>query len=103
MCMLAVYLFLLPQSKAFTQQDSHTAAYTSVPSVDQDEEDDLVDEHAPVQTPDASRHLVPASSSKASITKQSLTTQQKLALARPLFLPFMIPLFVVYLAEVRGT
>ena len=99
--MLAVYLVLLPKSDAFLQQASSDAAYTSVPSVDQDEDDDLVDEHAPVQTPNASQHLAPFASSQAAITKQSLSTQQKMALARPLFLPFMIPLFVVYFAEVR--
>ena len=98
--MLAVYLVLLPKSDAFLQQASSDAAYTSVPSVDQDEDDDLVDEHAPVRTPNAFQHLTPFASSQAAITKQSLSTQQKMALARPLFLPFMIPLFVVYFAEV---
>ena len=98
--MLAVYLALLPKSNAFPQQTPRDAAYTFVPSVERDEEDDLVDEHAPVQTSSASQHVPPYASSQAATTKQSLTTQQKMALARPLFFPFMIPLFVVYFAEV---
>jgi hypothetical protein len=34
------------------------------------------------------------------VLKARLATSEKLAVAKPLFLPFMIPLFVVYFAEV---
>lgn len=81
-----VYFFLLPASYAFRNT---TVEYAAVPTTDEAESDEVDDIEPTVTTPEA-----------LSIAKPSLSTAQKLELARPLFWKFMIPLFVVYFAEV---
>lgn len=85
------FFALLPKSNAFAA--STEQAYSAVPI--QDDGDELVNEEEPTEV-DAS-----TSTSRVSLTKPRLSTKQKLEIARPLFLPFMIPLFVVFFAEVR--
>lgn len=83
------FFALLPKSGAFAA--STQAAYSALPTADADED---VNEDEPIH---AEAH---ASASRVSLTKPRLSTKQKLEIATPLFLPFMIPLFVVYFAEV---
>lgn len=77
-CLSLVYFFLLPFSlKERLDEDSQvtTNGYTAL----NNDEDEL----------NVSKHL----------KTSSLTFRDKLRLARPLFLPFMLPLFTVYFAE----
>ena len=87
--MSLVFFALLPKSNAFTS--GIKASYSAVPTQDQDED---VHDDEPTEV-DAS-----TAASRVSLTKPRLSTRQKLEIAKPLFLPFMIPLFVVYFAEV---
>ena len=84
-----VFFALLPKSDAFGSNGK--TAYTAVPASD---EADDVNEDEPTES-----DAVP-STNRFSLTKPRLTTKQKIEIAKPLFLPFMVPLFVVYFAEV---
>lgn len=112
-CLGLVYFLLLPKSTIFRQQAS--TSYMPISTTEdeatmepsqpnsrtaareQDEDEDTVDDTATV--------LMPASPGAGlldnhAILKPSLSTREKMELARPLLMPFMIPLFVVYFAEV---
>lgn len=115
-CMAASYFLLLPKSSAFRTASKGTLDHRYIPvaaveeqpdgtssadsrrrpqngreEVAYDVDDDEVDDTAPV-----SPGIMPES---MALTKPRLSPSEKLKLARPLFLPFMIPLFVVYFAE----
>ncbi|GAA96738.1 uncharacterized protein L969DRAFT_90665 [Mixia osmundae IAM 14324] len=84
--MALTFFVLLPQPHLFASHtSSQTTAYTSIPTADEDLQT-LQAESMPVYSTLAGKRVV-------------LSLSQKLALARPLVLPYMIPLFVVYLAE----
>jgi battenin len=80
-CMSLTYFFLLPMPSSF--QTPETAEYAPVPTGENN--DQVEDELDEGQQSLASGQLT-----------STLTTREKLALARPLVLPYMIPLFAVY-------
>lgn len=106
LCMAATYAFLLPKPPKVDE-----VSYEPVP----DDVDDGQDESSSVDSvdldlerPELARTMsermqaltqrAVASPPKASNSVQ-LSTADKLALARPLFVKYMLPLFFVYLAE----
>lgn len=92
LCMALVYFTLLPGASTFSAGQGQK--YEAVPEADDEEESDIDDASRPVIV---SAPVLEA----ASIVKPALSMQQKLRIAQPLILPFMLPLFVVYFAEVR--
>lgn len=112
-----VYFLLLPQSTIFrsqstpymsvsTSEDDNeitTSQTSNRPStiVHEEEEDDNVDDTATIMLPPT-----PGTGMLDNISpvlKPNLSTKEKMEIAKPLFWPFMMPLFVVYFAEVRRT
>jgi battenin len=87
-CMCLAYFLLLPGPSSFQTIEYAPARTSEVDdNVDADEDDD--DGDIPSEAhPLASRQLT-----------AKLMTREKLALARPLVLPYMIPLFAVYFGE----
>lgn len=66
---------------------------------DTDDDDDNVDDTATIMLPPT-----PGTGTidNLPVLKSTLSTREKLKVARPLVLPFMLPLFVVYFAEVKS-
>lgn len=90
--MSAVYFLLLPQPAAFATV--RLDAYDFIADSDDDESDNGNDQH--LTTPLASTSRVP---SLASTETVHLSLADKLALLKPLLIPFCLPLFSVYFAE----
>ncbi|GAA5943219.1 amino acid transporter YHC3 [Sporobolomyces koalae] len=87
--MAGTYFLLLPPLEAFRQVEQARTDYEAIPTL----EDDMTPDsnlETDDQVPRASRGAHEAS---------GLTTRDKFELARPLLVPFMLPLFFVYLAE----
>ncbi|KAK4703610.1 battenin, partial [Phenoliferia sp. Uapishka_3] len=82
LCMAATFYFLLPSLETFA---SIFQAYDSIPVFDVDDEEDEDGEAAPE---------VPAEKSGVHLTRM-----EKLEIAKPLVVRYMLPLFFVYLAE----
>lgn len=117
-CMGVIYFLLLPKSTVFQNQ---TSSYMPVSTSEESDSNTLQDIDAQSSTQrtniqhddddedtvdDAAIVMIPPSPGTGFIDnipvlKPTLSTSEKLDLAKPLFLPFMIPLFVVYFAEVR--
>lgn len=88
-----VYFLLLPKSDAF--QSSSSPTYSAVPTNEDHENGagDLVDESE-------TRSDSGLDGIDSKLSKPRLPMKQKMDLAKPLFFPFILPLFIVYFAEV---
>jgi hypothetical protein len=110
-----VYFLLLPKSAIFrsqntsymaisTSEDENEAVPTQGPNrtsrIEQGEEedDDNVDDTATIMLPSTPGTGILDNISP--VVKPNLSARDKMEIAKPLFWPFMIPLFVVYFAEV---
>ncbi|KAH9815122.1 batten's disease protein Cln3 [Melampsora americana] len=78
-CLSLVYFFLLPFSLKECSNEGSEVTTNGYTALNNDEDEVAVSNHNLKKTP--------------------LTLREKLRLARPLFLPFMLPLFTVYFAE----
>lgn len=96
LCMAVTYFLLLPRPEAFA---SPLDSYAAVPLLDSDGEESEDDETIPTVE---SGLVAQALGSRAIPLKEAkaahLTRREKLALARPLVVRYMMPLFFVYLA-----
>lgn len=86
------------ESDSSTLQDIDAQSSTQRTNIQNEDDEDTVDDAAIVMIPPS-----PGTGfiDNIPVLKPTLSTSEKLDLAKPLFLPFMIPLFVVYFAEVR--
>ena len=86
-----VYFLLLPKSNAFIT--TGTVEYRTISTSEEHPlEDDILGDVASIAQS--------AYNEPASVATARFSIRQKVELAKPLFLPFMLPLFVVYFAEV---
>lgn len=85
MGMCTAYYFVLPPAEAFEQPS--TIEYTTVPTCEE--------ETRPFNA--TSEYIAPLD--KQQREKTALSTAQKFELAKPLVLPYMIPLFFVYMGK----
>jgi len=113
-CMGLVYFFLLPKSAIFRSQNSsympistfeddndesapNQPRYVSSRS-EQDDDEDIVNDTATIMLPQTPG--TGAFDTAIPILKPNLSSKEKMEIAKHLIWPFMIPLFVVYFAEV---
>lgn len=90
----------MSQSHSSTRGDTRHSARRPLDNDDNDEREDTVDDAAVILMPNSpSTGFI----DNIPVLKPSLSTKEKLDLAKPLFMPFMIPLFVVYFAEVSAS
>lgn len=94
LCMSLSYFVLLPPPDKFA--NTPFDAYASIPELDSEGEESDDDEYRPQRDVEATRGLV-----GGSLKPAHLSTAEKLALARPLVVRYMLPLFLVYLAGTR--
>ncbi len=90
--MSAVYFLLLPQPAAFATV--RLDAYDFIADSDEENSDDGIADHS--STPFASTSQAAAAMAGESV---HLSLTDKLALLKPLLVPFCLPLFSVYFAE----
>lgn len=96
LCMTVTYFLLLPRPAAFATPSD---AYAAVPLLDSDGEESEDDDLIPtVESGLVAQALGARVISLKEAKTAHLTRREKLALARPLAVRYMMPLFFVYLA-----
>ncbi|SGY69905.1 BQ5605_C004g03077 [Microbotryum silenes-dioicae] len=101
LCMALTFYFLLPRVETFASAPFD--AYTFVVDEDEDDSDQEhdVEGEGEEEEPQVGEALIQPQAQRPAEEGEeiTLTTREKLALARPLFRRYMLPLFFVYLAE----
>ncbi|SCZ92260.1 BZ3500_MvSof-1268-A1-R1_Chr5-2g07743 [Microbotryum saponariae] len=99
LCMALTFYFLLPRVETFGSAPFDVYTFV-VDEDDLDQEDDVEGEREEEDSQVGEALIQPQAQRPAEEGEEiTLTTREKLALAKPLFKRYMLPLFFVYLAE----